>query len=262
MSNGHLILLAPVGLYEERLWRAIVESEADKIYLIKERKSAYNRVTSEIAETFKERIEKYLYRECDSDESADFTDLEDIYRVFTKIIEKERRINDKASFKIDITSTTKECALVAGSIATLWGARITYVPSKSKIEVTYDELKRDYAKLAKDEGMHIIEIEIPRASSKRSILTEFEKNILKLIYLQGIGNIRVKQIIDICMQTFHSERKGKEAFAKKCHRYIDILAEKGLIRIEGGGRRKIATLTQTGRGIAKGLVENTNFSPK
>jgi len=263
VSSGHLVLIAPVGLYKARLWKAIVRSGANKIYLIKERKSEYDKITSEIAKEFKKQIEEGLLRECDMDESADFTDLEDIYRVFTKIMEKERRKNPEASFMIDITSTTKEGALVAGSIAALWGARVVYVPSAIKTKATLDELRSIYEEQTKDKGLDFSEVRIPQVPFKKAVLSDFEKKvlgkILELCRRQEEGkSVQIKQIMNELFPHYSSEEE-KEAFVKRCYRCIDVLAGKGLVQIEGAGRRKRVTLTLAGRGIARGLEESGWF---
>jgi len=249
MSSGHLVLIAPVGLYTKRLWRAIVESKANKIYLVRELKPGYTTITSKIANEFKGQIEKFLLRKCNIDEAADFTNLEDIYRVFTKIIEKEKHENPEASFMIDITSTTKEGALVAGNIAALWGARVVYVPSKIKTEATPDEIRKIYEEQSKDEGLPLSEVAIPRAPFKKSVLSDDEKKLLKTIHQQG-EHVKVKQIISrLC-------NKKDVASVKKYHRYLDVLASKGLAQIEREGREKRVTLTLAGKGIARGLMES------
>jgi len=255
------VLIAPVGAYKKRVWRAIVESGAKQVYLIKERKNGWKQVTERYVSEFSRKVREDLFSECDCSESADFTDCEDICRVFVKIIEKERVIqNNMVSFLIDITSTTKEGALIAGTVAQLYGANIVYVPGKTKKEKTLSEIEQEFLSEAEDEGEPMREIKLPRPVRKAKPISILETKILERV-LKGEGSeIRIRDIIKTLSKEKSPTVKDPESFSKKCHRYTQILCDRGLVEINGVGRSKRLVLTELGRGVAKGIQESLTWA--
>lgn len=131
------IVVAPVGWYEGRLWKSILKSGADKLYLIKgvgEGESRIKEITDHVANELKKRLSLYGkgILEIDDTKFADFRDLEKTYETYISIIEWERQKDKNCEIIIDVTSTTKEGAIAALLLSRYYDLKISYVSSKDK----------------------------------------------------------------------------------------------------------------------------------
>jgi len=244
---GSKILIAPVGLYEQRLWKAIVRSGAERIYLITESKSEY-KITKTIAENLEKRIKTDLVAEVERKE-ADFSKFEDIYRVFVGIIEKEKAVDRNARIILDVTSTTKEAALVATNLASLYNLTISYVPGRKKVSAEFVERRYQYEK--DDPGSEYTELFLALSGIRWS---GFNNDELKVLY--KVANERFESVNDLIGKLSEEGINSKdEAYKKRILRAVHALEEKGLILGEEIGRAKMIELTDVGKGIIEGIKE-------
>lgn len=242
------VLIVPAGLYEKRVWKTIVRSGADKIYLIYDSKPEY-KITKEIADKLARQIKGTLMAKVIS-KKADFSNIEDIYRVFVYLIEKERLENPFIDITLDTTSTTKEAWHVASNLANAYGCSISYVPGISKI--SEGAVKKRY-ELEKDDpgGKHKLllpTLSIPAVSP----LTEDEIRVLNKVVSKSYGSVS-ELIEDLAKENGASSID--DAYRKRIMRVVRGLEEKRLIMTEERGRTKTMWLTVEGKGIAKGLAD-------
>ena len=242
------VLVAPVGIYQQRVWKSIVRSGADKIYLISDSKPEYS-ITKTIADTLEKEITTKLMAEVLQKE-ADFSKLEDIYRVFIGIIERERAENPDVKMILDVTSTTKEATIIASNLASPYKITISYVPGKGKIS---KEIVEKRYQLEKDDlGGEIQEILPALSMPEGSALSKEEAKVLYKIAKKHYESFN--ELIEEL-----SEEEGihsvSDAYKKRLLRTAQDLEGKRLIKSEERGRVKLVELTEEGKGIVKGLIE-------
>lgn len=250
--SGRKVLIAPVGTYEQRLWRAIGKAGADCVYLITESKSEYE-ITKTIAKNLEKQIKKAFPFESVETKEADFAAFDDIYRVFVGIIETERAIDPNVRVILDVTSTTKESTLVATNLASLYNLTISYVPggvkkdSKELIEQRYHQLKDDMGSEYKE-----ISLGLPGIG-----WSKFSAEEMKLLYeisqeknnIDSVSTLIGKHLGVADLKTVDSADK------KRVQRAVYSLEEKGLISGEEAGRAKTLELTEAGNGVILGIKE-------
>jgi predicted transcriptional regulator len=249
---AHRVLIAPVGLYKARLKKVIERSKASKVYLISEKKPEYsisNDVASELQSEMKKNGIEVVVRE-----KADFFDLYDIYRVFTKIITLERTKEPNAGIVIDITSAAKKATLLIGSMVQLYGGiTVSYVSGKEKIskKVVTERYRLEGA----DEGGLYEEIDLLSLGITPITigLSDIEKRILyKTRIKEGYSSIS-DLIQDIKKGQNANQRIG--AYKRKVVRIIHELEGRGLLKTSAVGRAKPFKLTTVGRGLIDGIME-------
>ncbi len=242
-------LIAPVGTYEQRLWRAISKSGADSIYLITESKPEYE-ITKTIASNLETRIKENLFCKIER-KDANFSSFQDIYRVFVGIIETERQIDPSVRITLDVTSTTKESALVAANLAGLYNLTISYVPGGAKKD-SKEIIEQRYRLLKDDPGSDYKEVSLGRPG----VWCKFSEEEQQLLY--KIGEKKVFNSVSdlISSQLEVADLKNAESGDKKrLQRIVDDLEEKGIISCEEYGKNKSLKPTEAGEGIYLGLKE-------
>jgi hypothetical protein len=242
------VVIAPVGIYEERVWKSILRSGAQKVYLIYDKKPEYE-ITRRVAKDLAERVVKTLMIEA-IELGADFADLEDIYRVLIFAIEKERRENPFVEIVLDTTASTKKGWHAAANIANAYGYVISYVPGRKKVSKNIVEKRYQ---LEKDDLGDEVEILQPALSiPSRSPLSEDE--IAVLCKLKSKMYSSITQLIDDIVKERGTLKDN--SVEKRFLRVVRDLEEKKLLISEkGNGRTKSIQLTREGRGVATGLSE-------
>jgi hypothetical protein len=247
------ILIAPVGMYKERLRKSILNSGAQRVYLIKESKGELKEITEDIATILCEELEGYTIQEFHFEE-ADFSSLQDIYHIFTKIIEKEKS-ND---ITIDVTSTTKESVLVASWLRQLYNVSISFVPSSLKrspelLTKRIDELKKGKDK--PDKGGEYIRFRNSGKEKDKSGFTSEDIYLLKKLH----GKKMYKSMSDLASEIVVEKKikkKDQPALKKYWIRLINKLEDLSLIHVESGRRKaRPLWLTEAGTGIIQGIEE-------
>jgi hypothetical protein len=243
------VLVIPVGIYQERVWKSLVRSGAQRIYLIWDSKPEYC-VTKDVARDLETRIKGTLMADVIKIE-ADFSDIEDIYRVFTYVIEKERSEDPFVQVLLDTTSTTKEAWHVASNLADAYGYAIAYVPGMQKIS---EKVVRKRYELEKDDPGGEVEIFLPTLSMPTgNPLSESEISVLC-----KVGEKMYNSVSDLIVELAKHEGLSQvdDAYEKRFLRVVRGLEERRLlIGAKANGRTKSIQLTKEGRGIAKGLID-------
>ena len=245
------ILIAPVGVYERRLWKAIVRFGPNSIYFIKEGKTGYSRESEEIWKLLAENAKKYLMlKEEDMHvvEGVDLGDFAQVYETLTRIIETERSPDRDARVVVDVTSTPKVVAIAAAVLGRLYDIEISYVPPLEKItEHAIDTRRESIAIERTDEGGDYILI--PTAKGRG--LEDDELRALVEIGNHGSYPSMNDLIRDIARGDGRSQLDG--AYRRRWIRVFHDLQEKNLIELrDGDGLTKPLDLTPLGRGVLKG----------
>lgn len=255
MTNKVLIL--PVGLYRKRVWKSLVRSGAQKVYLLSG-KGAYEDQTNKFAQELESDVRGYLMpREPKASvlqRSVDFEKQKEVYRAYAKIIQMERKKDSNAHIIIDITSTTMEATIASTRLAQIYGAELSYVPPKLKR--TEEIVKKRIEELSdeqKDEGEEPISVELGKWGGLEAVEVEALRNICA-------GGQRTYESITefIHSVTSGNEPKRKASAAQKRHwiRVIHRLEEKGLIRIlDKAGAVKPFAPTEAGEGVMAGIAD-------
>lgn len=252
------VLIAPVGIYERRLWKSIVYVGAQRIYLITEAKEPYKRLSTEIAGKFKKDLQTYLVlseKDIRIIEGIDFTNFEEVYEIFTRIIEEEK--SNKVI--LDVTSTTKEATIAASLLSQLYDVRISRVPPKSKIspEMSPEEQEARF-KVSEfdrqDGGGEYIQTSI---GVWRGFYKDEKCALAKILEHNGYDSM-TEFIRDISVEGGKDPKDA--AYKKSWTRVIRLLEKKGLLELIGvpGRRRMGIRLTPAGKGVAKGVRETKN----
>lgn len=243
------VLIAPVGINKTRLQKSILRSGAQRLYLIKG-KGEYSEITQEVCDSLKNALIEYLMFPKDQileEEPVDFHDFKDIYRVFAKIIEKEKYRDKDSEITIDISSTTKEATIVSSLLGSLYDVSLSYVPPQEK--ASPETLRKRLAKEGSDSGGEYILIKIRQSKG----LSKDERLALKRVYEHKGYESMTAFIGDI------AKEKQKDVGQKHKRYWIRLLhklEDKGLIRVyEGFGLTKSFNLTPAGEGILQGIIE-------
>jgi len=243
------VLIIPVGIYQERVWKSIVRSGAQRIHLIWDSKPEYS-ITEKVAKELRKRVSETLMAGV-IESNADFSDVEDIYRVLICSIERERSEDPFVEIALDTTSTTKEAWHVISNLADAYGYAISYVPGIQKMS---EETVRKRYGLEKDDSGGEVEIFLPTLSMPTgNPLSDSEASVLC-----KIGGRTYNSVTDLIEELAKEAGLDKviDAYEKKFLRVVRDLEEKRLlIGAKANGRTKSIQLTREGRGIAKGLSE-------
>lgn len=243
-------MIVPVGLYQERVWRSITRSGANRIYMLLDSKPEY------IAEDM-------VYRELEGrikqmglpdinviKKQADLTSFEDIYRVYTEIIVKERTLDSTVKLVLDVTSCPREVTLVVPSLATTYGTEVTFVPGKEK--VTKPAVDDQYRHQKDDSGGDYKEF-----TPGQTELSVDEIAIMSKYYQQAISGRRYNSVNDVIKEI--GEARGKrilpDAEKKRYLRVVRELESRRLLTSSSVGRTKTIDLTEIGRGLIRGITE-------
>ena len=244
------VLLIPVGVYQERVWKSIVRSGAQRIYLLWDSKPEYS-VTEDVADGLEKRVKDTLMAEVIKNK-ADFSDVEDIYRIFTYVIEIERGEDPFVEILLDTTSTTKEAWHVASNLADAYGYPIVYVPGMLKIS---EKIVRRRYELEKDDPGGEVQVFLPTLSMPTgNPLNESESMVLC-----KIGEKTYDSVSGLIQELAKNEGMTQvdDAYEKRFLRVVRDLEEKRLlIGAKANGRTKSIQLTKEGRGIARGLTDS------
>ena len=245
----HVVLVAPVGWYRKRLERSILKSQADKVYLVGEsRPGLEQNITSHIAGQLRE---KFSAVDIDSDETANFHNFADVYKVFTKIVQLEKLLDNSSEILLDITSATKEGAIAASLTSQVFDVHISYVPpsdkklrSKSKDVEEMLESMRDEVE---DQGGGYLRYKVRPVSTDEDSLIA-----MKSIYRhQGetMGGI-----IERIQREVGTRGVSKEGSYKYWNRVLRALSEQELVEVrqEDGVR---VSLSETGGPFMSGMID-------
>lgn len=243
------VLIIPVGYYRERVWKSIVRSGADKIYLIIDQKPEY-KVTKEVAFEIEKRIKKANLIARVLKKQADLSSRPDVYRILIGIIERERAENPDVKLIVDLTSTTKIVLLGASNLAGAYGVTLTYVPGTKKL--SEDFIRKLYETQKDDIGGEIQEIEPVFSIREGNPLVKDEISVLYKLDLKTY-----QSIIELIKELAAEEgiKTLKDAYEKNMLRTIRGLERKGLINSREWGRAKQIELSEIGKGAVKGLKE-------
>jgi hypothetical protein len=243
------ILIIPVGLYIERVWKSIVRSGADKIYLITDSKPEYE-VTEEAASEIEKRIQKANLIAKVTKKKADLSSRQEVYKILIAIIERERAENPYIRTIIDLTSTTKVLMLAASNLAGAYGIMLTYTPGTKKLSKTF--IRELYQVHREDLGGEVQEIEPVFSIPEGNPLTKDEIRILHKLD-QGAYPSIIQLIRELADQ--EGIEKVVDAYEKNMLRTIRELERKGLTKSRELGRTKQIELSDVGKGVVMGLNE-------
>jgi hypothetical protein len=248
------VLVIPVGIYQERVWKSIIRSGAQKIYLMTDQKPEYS-VTENVAKVLRTRISKMLMADV-VEMKADFSDIESIYRVLIYAIEKERSEDPFVEILLDTTSTTKEAWHAASNLADAYGYTVSYVPGVQKI--SKETVEKRY-EMEKDDPGGEVDSFLPTLSMPTgNPLSDSEMSVLCKIRGKTYNSVS-----DLIAELAKQEGLNQvdDAYEKRFLRVVRCLEDKRLlIGAKGNGRTKSVQLTKEGRGVAEGLIEAKVFS--
>jgi hypothetical protein len=166
------VLIAPVGWYENRLFKSLWKNGPDVAYLITEsRDGRIKKITEAIEKSLEKKLKEA--KEVESvvvhTKSANGLDIADMARTFVEIIETERSNDGSCQIVLDVTSGTKEAALAAARVGSFYEVTVSYVPPATKLDSI--EKTEDLASAMKkikgetlDPGGALVEFS-PKASS-------------------------------------------------------------------------------------------------
>jgi len=251
---GPSVFIAPVTTYEGRVWKSLVRSGADKIYLIKEKRESFKEAADEITKSLKQNATKYLMisgNNIDISREVDLSKPEETYEAFTEIIEREKSREGK--ILIDVTSATMEASVTALSLAKLYGnVEVWYTPpsesiSKEAIKKRVEILKAEKTDLGGEP------IRMDKFPSGKLISDEI-RALLK-INEHGSYNSIVEFANELGVGT--GKKDTKDARQRYWTRLINELEEKGLVEIGISGRASSIKLTNIGLGVSKGILKSS-----
>lgn len=242
-------LIAPVGIYQERVWKSIIRSGADKVYLITDSKEEYE-ITKKVADELASRTKKLLMAD-PTIVSADLSDIKDIYRTFIYIVEKERVRDPSVEIILDTTAATKKAWHVASNIASAYGCLVSYVPGKKKMSKALIEERYE---VEKDDPGGEVEVLLPALSIPTgNPLSDEEIKVLWKLKNKTYGSV-----IELIEELAKEEQLDKlnDAYEKRILRIVrDLETKRLLIGEKETTRTKRVRLTREGEGIAQGLIE-------
>jgi hypothetical protein len=249
--------LAPVGYYESRLAKSILKSAADKVYLIRaEAPKVLKEYTAKVVDEFKEKFGKMLI--IDGEESADFLDAMEVYKVYSKIIEAEKLIDPNTEFIIDVTSTTKEGTIAATLIAQLYNIKISYTFPQKKLSwlnspnMDMEKFKTETEIERLDPGGKYLQYNL-----KALPLGEEEIMILEKMAQKEYDSIR--SLVNAIGK--EAQRATPGATKKYWGRIVRELQDIGLVELSGE-RYKRPTLSERGRKLVEGIKEGREVVKK
>lgn len=242
------VLIAPVGIYKQRVWKSIVRSGADKVYLISDSKPDYE-ITADVAHELEEQTRTNLTGISIVRREADFADIRDIYRAFVAAIERERAENPYVEITLDATSTTKEAYFAACNLAISYDLEISYVPGAKK---TSEKIVRQRFEMEKgDPGGQIRKMLPTLWIPKGNPLREDHMRVLCKIVDNSYNSIN-----DLVENLGKDEGVvPSDAYKKRFLRSILDLEQMRLVRSKEIGRVKLIAPTDEGKGIARGIKE-------
>jgi hypothetical protein len=248
-------MIAPVGVYQQRVWKSIIRSGAQQIHLLTAKVGPYKDITSSFARTLEADARRYLMlrapRAVERHE-VDFSDVRDIYRTYAKIIEDERKQDEKTEIVLDVTSTPMEGVFASTLLAQLYDATLSYVPPKAKLsEKVVEKRIAELAAEQTDEGEEPLTVEV----GKWRGLDSNEFRALKHIYQtnsKGYGSIA-----EFTKSIAKEDQKSPSdaAFKRNWNRVVHALAEKELIQmVRNTNGSSSFSLTAAGEGIFQGQL--------
>jgi len=180
---------------------------------------------------------------------ADLTSFEDIYRVYTEIIEKERTLDSTVSLVLDVTSCPREVSLLVPGLANTYRAKVTLVPGKEKI--TKSAVDEQYRRQKDDSGA-----DYKVLPPSQTELSADEIAILSKYYQQAISGRRYNSVNDVIKEI--GENRGNssltDAEKKRYLRVVRELESRELLTSSNVGRSKTIDLTEIGRGLIRGIT--------
>lgn len=247
------VLVAPVGWYEKRLLASIYRSGADRIYLIRGKNGPYEAITTTVAERLRNALPPSL--DVNIGEIADFRVYTDVLQTFTKIIERERKVDKRTKIILDITSSTKDGVIAATLIARLYDVSISYIPrgeteewtrklgERDPVEILDDVLKED----VNDPGGKYIRYKI----TSTPILKETWVVALQVLYESGGSPMR-KLVRRIVKKT--GEKKKMGASQRYWGRVFHELKDELFVELSRVNRQIFVELSDVGKAFIEGIL--------
>jgi len=250
------VLILPVGLYHRRVWKSLIRSGAQKIFLLTG-KGPYKDATTDFAKRIEADIRAYLMpknpKTAVKIKEVDFSNPKEIYRTYARIIQSERKEDKDTRIIIDVSSTPMEGALASTLLGELYTADISYVPPKLKRtdEIVARRIK-ELTEEQEDEGEEPIVVEVGRWQG----LEPDEVQALRKIY--DNGGRAYGSMTEFIRSIAEDEKPKRDpadlAYKRAWIRVIHRLQEKGLVRIlDTEGPAKPFRITEAGEGVLEGI---------
>lgn len=239
-------MIAPVGWYRERLWSSIYHTGPDRIYFIVGKDGAVRGITEEISDKLSERLPAIEPKM----DAADFHDYRDVFRVFTKIIEHERKKDPDALLIIDVTSSTKDGVIATSLLSQLYNIQVTYVPPKEKLKwidpsKTAAELllQEPFKSEASDPGAGFFVYPL-RANGLES------NNILALETAYDSKKVPMKNLVE------DLKKRKRDLSRRYWVRQYDKLETLMLVEIDRNSRELNVSVSEIGAALVEGIKES------
>lgn len=171
--------IAPVGFEEDRITHGLVTLGVNKVYLlIDKKKNKWGKESQRHADNIKKKLKEIaLEEESIIEKRYDPTKFESTLNKIEEIL-KKRKKNEK--MKINISSSTKLCAVAAYEVARHYENTVLYyvVPA----EYNFPRNEKPFSS-----GASRIEMFFPGTRN----LTDLEMKIMKALYGNEVGNLRI-----------------------------------------------------------------------
>ncbi|MDG6904490.1 MAG: hypothetical protein JRN20_01750 [Nitrososphaerota archaeon] len=246
------VLLMPVGFYQERLWKSILKSAANRIYFIIDSKEPFAKFERSVLSELKKRIIHSRLPDTEIYEvSGDMTNTEEIYKVYIGILGKESKLNLGAEFILDLTASSKQLTLIVSELWRAYGGFISIVPGQSKLKESV--MKERLTNERDDPGASYIEL--------RPVFTKpsDEETYVLSKYFERERTGKPYASVMEAIQDLLDKKKGEDILGKVKKKYLRIVREmvsKGLLTSNTIGRSKSVGLTELGRGIIEGIIQS------
>ena len=242
------VAIVPIGLYKERVLKAIARSGANRVYMLLDDKPEFE-VEKEVFSELEERLKGLGLRDMEIiKKTANLTQDRDIYRVYVGLIKKERREDPNVKFVLDVTACPKEVTLIVQSLANAYGATVAHVPGKEKI--TKKIIDERYKIEKEDPGGDYTEVHYGFTD-----VTQDEIMVLQKCYDKRVSGLVYGSVNDMISEIAKDQRvkQPSDAYRKKYLRIVRNLAERQLLTSVASGRTKSVDLTDIGLGVIEGI---------
>ncbi|MBR9679297.1 MAG: hypothetical protein GON13_03445 [Nanoarchaeota archaeon] len=234
-----VVLVAPVGVYKNRVLSSIARFKPEKVFLIitkttdSEYTGAWRKTTKKFADEIIEKIS--LFYDKNSIEVVDM-DLGDFDECFSFLL----NLASNNELLIDITSSRKAFEIAAITSGILFkSVSCVYIPPKNP------QVPEDYAvKVVEDGGVEPVSIFMPKIDFNELRAGVLNDILTKLKDLGGVSETFVKIMRGM---GWEESRSNVIRFSK----FLNRLEKYGCVKTVRNGREKKVELTPLGKVISK-----------
>ena len=234
-----VVLVAPVGVYKNRVLSSIAKFKPEKIFLIitkatdSEYTGTWRNTTKKFADEIIEKIGLFYDRSAITVVDMDLGDFDECFSFLLNLASSNELL-------IDITSSRKAFEIAAITSGILFkSVSCVYIPPKNP------QVPSDYAsKVVEDVGVEPVSVFTPKID-----VNELRVGVLHdiLLTLQGLGGESDTFVSIMREMGWEESRSNVIRFSK----FLNRLEKYGCVRTERSGRKKSVELTPLGKVISK-----------